>query len=410
MNSPLPVARRSAAAVFASLALFAAGAAEAASFSLTAPGTGTFDDWPAVVAAGTGFELAYQRYEQSGLSSIQIRRFATDGKPVGNAKQIAAPAPLIGHPRLLAVHSGKFGLTWLDPVTGINGTTVDMTTGAVAKPLALTLPSATFHDVARLTNGNIAAAYVHLDKSNVSNIRVRAAVSVATPTFGIVAKNAKLPGSDNPFTTPGSPDQTVVRDGSGGALAFYRDRTDGNLYVVKVSSKGVPATTRTRVNVAAMKVGGPNEMAGFGVQAVRLTDDRFAVVWNSIETTDLSKSMLRLRYLDATGKPIGAALAVNASTVGIQASPRVVSVAKGRLAVAWIQDEGKTRHHRVRWYGETSAPLTAVQTLRSDTEVFDLAGLQMTKMQDGRVLQVWRSMDTATRRYHIRGEFLSPPK
>lgn len=409
MNSPLPTVRRRAAVVFASLALFAAGAAEAAPFRLTSPATATFDDWPAVVPVDTGFELAFQHYEQTGLSSIQIRRFAADGKPVGNAKQIAAPAPLIGHPRLLRARSGKLGLTWLDPVTGINGTTIDTATGAVAKPLALAKPSAAFYDVARLSNDNIAATYVYLDTSNVSSIRVRAAVSLATPTFGTIAKNAKLPASDNPFTTPGSPDQTVVGDGAGGALAFYRDRTDGNLYVVKVSSKGVPATTRTRVNVAAMKVGTPNEMAGFGVQAVRLTDGRYAVVWNSIETTDLSKSTLRLRWLDATGLPIGAAVAVNATATGVQLSPRLAALAGARLAVAWIQDQGVTRYHRLRWYAAAGTPLTTVQTLRSDTEVWDPAGLQMTKMPDGRVLQVWRAMDSTTRRYHIRGEFLTPP-
>ena len=410
MTSPSLAVRRAATAVVTSLVLLGAGAAHAASFTLTTPAADTFDDWPAVVAAGTGFELAYQHYEKTGLSSIQIRAFATDGKPLGNAKAVAAPSALIGHPRLLPAQTGKLGLTWLDAVTGITGTTVDPATGAIAKPAGLALPSATFYDVARLSNGNIAAAHVYLDKTDIKNIRVRAAVSLASPTFGTLAKYAKLPGSDNPLTSPGSPDQAVVGDGAGGALAFYRDRTDGNLYVVKVSNKGVPATTRTRVNPTAMKVGTPNEMAGYGVQAVRLTDGRYAVVWNSIETTDLSKSTLRLRYLDASGNPTGTAQAVNTGTVGVQASPRVVAVAAGRLAVAWIEDEGKTRYHRLRWYASNGTPLAAVQTLRSDNEVFDLAGLQMARMQDGRVLQVWRSMDVGTKRYQIRGEFLTPPK
>jgi len=292
---------------------------------------------------------------------------------------------------------------------GLTGTTIEPVTGTVAKPLSLTRPSATLYDVARLSNGNIAAAHVYMDVTTPSNPRVRAAVSVAGPSFTTVAKNAKLPLSDNPYTTSGSQDQAVVGDGAGGALAFYRDRTDRHLYVVKVSSKGVPATTRTRVSVATTYIKAA-EMSNYGVRAVRLSDGRYAVAWTSTEVSDFSKTGIRLRWLDSTGKPIGGAVLVNSSLTGVSTSPRLTALSGGRLGIAWIQDEGMTRYHRVRWYAAAATPLTAVQTLRSDTEVFDLAGLQMTTMKDGRVLQAWRAYDTTLKLYRIRGEFLTPPK
>lgn len=409
MDSSHSAVRFGTAALVSLLFTLSATGADAASFRVTGPTAGTYDDWPAVVAVDGDFQVAWQHFDSTGNSSIQIRRFGPDAKPVAAAKQVVAPTALIGHPRLLPVRSGKLGLTWLDTTLGIAGTTVDTTTGAVATPKGLTKPSATHYDVARLSNGNIIAGHVSVDISNTSNIRVRARVSVASSSFGVVVKNANLPGSDNPLTTPGSADQAVVGDGAGGALAFYRDRTDGRLYVVKVSSAGVPAATRTRVDTTTMQVGGAAAMSEFGVRAVRLGDGRYAVAWTSIETSDLTRSNLRLRWLDASGKPIGSAVQVNTGTLGSQGWPRLVALSGGRLGVAWIQDEGAARRHRIRWYSAAGAPLTAVQTLRSDTEIYDPAGFDMTRLKDGRVVQVWRSYDPVASRYHIRGEFLTPP-
>lgn len=398
------------AAVFVSFAgVFAASGAWAASFNLTTPAAGRIDDWPTVVAVDTGFELAWMHYEPSGLSSIKVQRFAADGKAVTTAKPLAASSALIGRPRLLPAHSGKLGIVWMAMQTGINAATLDPVTGTVGPARAISLPAAAFLDVARLSNGNVAVSDTVWDKTVPQALKVRAAVSFTSPTFASIRKDAFLPGSDNPFTSPASADQAVVGDGAGGALAFFRDRADGNLHVVKVSSKGVPAAARTRVNLAKTYVGGAALMAFYGIQAVRLTDGRYAVVWTSTEVSDLSKTVIRLRWLDASGKPIGAAVQVNASAVGTSSSPRVVALAGGRLGVSWIQDEGRDRHHRVRWYAATGAA-SAVQTLRSDTEIMDPAGLQMTPMKDGRVLQAWRHFDATLRLYRIRGEFLTPPK
>jgi hypothetical protein len=392
--------------------LFAAGisAAEAAPFYLTSPGTDTIDDWPAAVAFGTGFQLVWQHYESDGKSSIRTRRFGGDGKPLSVEKTQAAPGALVGRPRILPAYGGKLGLVWLDTTTGLTGATFDPATGAFAKSAGFGKPSAAYYDVARLSNGNVAAAHVYLDTTNTSNIRLRAAVSTATASFVGLTRNVKLFGSDNVYTSPGSADQAIVADGAGGALAFYRDRTDGHLYVVKVSAKGASGWVRTRVDTTKMSVGGAAQMGNFGVDAVRLGDGRYAVVWTSVETSDASLAAVRLRYLDATGKPVGTDVRVDSGTGGGQMTPRLVALPSARLGVSWIQDEGRTRYHRVRWYTAKGIPVAPPVTLRSDTEIVDFAGIQPVTMSDGRVLQVWRSYDTTLKRYRIRGEFLMPPK
>lgn len=399
----------SAALGFLVVAVVATDGAVAAPFRLTLPPSGAFDQYPTVVAAGTGFQLAWQRYESTGASSIFTQHFEPTGKATAAGRRLAAPKALPGMPQLVPAASGRLGLVWLEP-TGLAGTTFPVAGGAFTAPTAIAPLSAAAYDVARLSNGRVALTNVFMDKTTPSNLRVRAAVSLTSPTMAPIVTNQPLFGSDNPYTTPASRDGAVVGDAAGGTLAFYRDRNDGRLYLDKVSAAGVPAKARTQIDTTRMQVGGALEMGNFGVQATRLTNGRYAVIWTSQENADLSIGSLRLRFLDATGKPIGTDQRVNAGTLGTQLSPRLVALPGGRLGIAWIQDEGRTRYHRIRWYGADGKPLGLPRTLRSDTEFFDPAGTQLARLGDGRVVQVWRSYDTNLNRYLIRGEFLVPPK
>ena len=384
--------------------------AGAASFRLTVPGTGAFDQFPSVAVVGTGFQLAWQRYESNGLSSIMTQSFGADGKATAALKRLEAPKALAGQPRLVPAASGRLGLVWVESATGLTGTTIMLPAGTLGSVKTIAPLSSVFYDVARLSSGRIALTNVFLDKTVPTNLRVRAAVTQASGTMTPMVVNEPLYGSDNPYTSPGSRDSTVVGDAAGGAIAVYRDRNDGRLYAVQVSSTGRSAGTRTRLNTTEMKVGGAAEMANFGVQAVRLTNGRYAVAWTSQETSDGSLGSLRLRYLDSTGKPYGAEQRVNASLVGRQMLPRLLALPGGRVGIAWYQMDGRTRYHRIRWFGSDGKPLALPKTLRSETELFiDFAGSQLLRLADGRVLQVWRAYDDYLKRYAIRGEFLIPP-
>lgn len=392
------------------VATVATGAAEAAPFRLTNPAVDTFDDWPSIVATGTGFHLSWQRFLASGQSGVMANRFDATGRAGAAALTLVAPAVLIGRPRLLPAVNGKITAVWGDPVTGITARGFDATTGAMTGKVALTRSSTVFFDPVRLVGGQVAVSHTALDLSVPTNIRDRVSLTLVGPAFGPIAEDRPVTGSDNPMIGPASFDHTVVGQSNGGALNFYRDRADGHLYLVKSSFAGGMAPTRVRVDTTAMRPQSAAEKAYFRVQAVRLGDGRYAVAWTSPETSTLFGQSVRLRFLDATGKPIGVDQRVNASTVGGQFDPRLVALPNGRLGVAWTQDEGTTRYHRIRWYGADGVALGAPRTLRSDTEVADFAGSQLISMSDGRVLQVWRGRTATFPRYAIWGEFLTPPR
>ena len=381
----------------------------AAPFRLTSSAANTIDDWPTAIAAGNGFYLAWQHYDQTtGNSGILLRRHGPTGAAASGTFTVVAPTALIGRPRLLPEHVGKLAIVWAEPGTGINGRTITATTAAMGAARALTKPSTVHFDPARLSDGSVAVSHTVLDTTAPSDIRNRVALTTASSVFAPATKDRFVTASNNPMNGPASFDHAVAPGANGASLNFYRDRTDFNLYLVKATATDAMAATRTRVNTTAMRNTSASEMAFFGVQAVRLTDGRTAVAWTSPEQTTLFTQSLRLRFLDPTGKPVGLDQKVNVTATGGQFAPRLVAVPGGRLGVAWTQDEGTTRYHRIRWYRADGKPSGLPKTLRSDTEVADSAGSRLALLKDGRVLQVYRRKVPADAGYTIWGEFLTP--
>lgn len=382
----------------------------AAPFRLTSPPTEFSDEWPSVAGLGSSFELVWQRFDgHTAKKAILARRFDRNGRGVGQEQFAFAYSTMLGRPRLVRLHEGSVGMVWQHPSNDLVGRLIEPATGTVSPTRVITKPSSAFAHAARSKTGDILVSHTVVDRSDPSNARTVVALTVMSPSFAPIVTNRAVTGSASPVLLLASADHTVVAKGGGGSLNIYRDRNDGTLQMVQASALAAMAPTRTQINTTAMRPSRVEDLAHFGLHAVRLSDGRTAVAWTSPEAATPNGQVLRIRFLDKNGVPLGVDRRLDGSSTGRQVSPRLVALPAGRLGVAWIHDAGGTRSHRIRWYNAGGWPLAAPITLRTDVETEDLAGTQLSLMGDGRVLQIWRGRIGGVQRYAIWGEFLTPP-
>lgn len=142
-----------------------------------------------------------------------------------------------------------------------------------------------------------------------------------------------------------------------------------------------------------------------------LDDGRFVATWQSYDTGDGSGTCIRARLFEADGSPVGADFIVNTTTLDLQITPVIATLADGRFMVSWNSadgGDGEGECMRARLFnadGSSAGNDFIVNTTVSGGQT----NPGLATLADGRILAIFESDDTADGFFGcIRARFLDP--
>ena len=142
-----------------------------------------------------------------------------------------------------------------------------------------------------------------------------------------------------------------------------------------------------------------------------LDDGRFVATWQSYDTGDGSGTCIRARLFEADGSPLGADFIVNTTTLDLQITPVIATLANGRFMVSWNSSDGgdgEGECMRARLFnanGSGAGDDFIVNTTVSGGQT----NPGLATLADGRILAIFESDDTADGFFGcIRARFLDP--
>jgi hypothetical protein len=305
---------------------------------LTTPAALTQDSMADTVGTPAGFVVAWRRDVITGTDSrVLLQQFDSTGRPKPIVTLQTRTGPIVGRPQLVYLPGGKAAVFW-DRNGMIRGAIVDLITNRVVLQRDIAVPGDIIHDAVRLTDGRIGLVFV-------GNSVTREILKVTTlnpATLATVLAPRAINGTGFPIDPWNAFDHTISPAGGGGGIAFWYDRAanraSGKIFGRVFTATGVVGaifqlnTTRTPFPFLS------DHMAEFEIKAARLTDGRTAVAWTSKEGTVVGTQWeVRVRILDAAGRPLGTDFVPYADKSGNQRSPEIVPLPNGRFAIAWVE-------------------------------------------------------------------------
>ncbi len=307
-----------------------------------------------------GFVVTWTSHGSTGsdsdYQSVQARRFAADGTPLGDDFQVNGYTTGIQWNSRVAVDSkGKFLVVWVSD--GSDGT--DTSSGSIQARLYGSdgQPATGELQVNSYTTGDQGFPAVAADPQGGFVVAWASAGSDGTDTSSdsIQAQRFEDDGAPlgpqfqvNSYTPYGQSRPEVAFDGAGHFVVVWQgsgsDASDGNgrsVHAQFYETAGPAIGGEIQVNEYTT---GDQERPAVAADA----RGDFVVTWTSQGSSgsdsDLSSVQARLYGADAT--PLGAEFQVNTYTTGVQNSVVVASDPHGDLAVVWQSDGSGGQRHR----------------------------------------------------------------
>jgi hypothetical protein len=265
------------------------GSPAGAAFQVNGYTTGA-QDYPRVAAGPGGFVVVWSSYGSAGDDtagySIQSRRFATDGTPLGGELQVNGYTPSSqDRPAVATAADGSFLVVW-------------MSSGSAG------------------------------DDSDSTSIQARHYAADGTPSTGDVQVNSYTPGGQLLPSVAAAGDDFVVAWTSGGSAGS--DSSGYSVQARRVSSSGAPLDADLQVNLYT-----PDLQFAPSVAAGR--SGGFVVAWESLGSFggDLYGRSIQGRIFDAGGAPLGSQFEVNGTLLGDQFLPAVAADVDTDFVVVW---------------------------------------------------------------------------
>lgn len=318
--------------------------------------TTSYQAVPEVASDGSGrFVVVWDSYGSTGGDSssfsIQARRFAADGSPLGGQFQINFHTTLAQeHPSVASDSDGNFVVVW-----DSNSSTGTDTDGRSVHGQRFGANGATLgpqFQVNLVTSGTQASAAVARHSQGSFVIVWESASSFGTDTTGysIQAQRYSTAGTPlgdpfqvNSYTAGDQLAPDVAIDGLGNfviAWASYGsggDDTSGDsIQARRFAPDGTPLAEDFQVNSYTTGVQGQAAVSSDGL-------GNFVVVWTSSGSggTDTSEFSVQAQRFDAVGDPLGEEFQVNSHTPNKQLTPTIASDAAGNLVIVWASDSSE---------------------------------------------------------------------
>jgi hypothetical protein len=306
-------------------------------------------------ATKTGFIAAWSHGEITGPTSILARQYDQHRNPVKPPITLEPKKIAVGYVELLPLNADTVAAFWARGETIVGGL-ISLSQNKVSGIKSIDQPDDLIHDSALMTNGNIAMVMDKADISDPFNLREKISLLILSPSLKVIKKATSVQGQGVPLDGWNTFDHTITELQTGG-LVLFRNRTSGDLMARKFSANGALVGNIYQINVTPMPIGTVFDFMTFNVKAVRLKDNKIAVVWSSMEGSGIDKWEIRARILDSSGKPLGSDFLVNTSTAGSQLSPDILALPNGDFCVTWVSSVDIGRSYFYRTYHPNGSPV-----------------------------------------------------
>jgi alkylation response protein AidB-like acyl-CoA dehydrogenase len=282
----------------------------------------------------------------SGSFEIRGQRYAADGTPIDADFAISPSGGNHGEPRIAALPTGGFIVTWTYDAhdgTGVSaaagtalrirGQIFDSSAAKVGGVLALTSGNGSEQgdsQVITFADGSFALAWQNFLPAGERDALVQKFNSAGTATSGVVTISASTTGSQT------QPALTALA--GGGFVATWADTNSAA--AGDSSSQGVKAQL---FDSAGAKVGSeflvntiiPGQQYSPSVAA--LASGGFVVAWMSLSSTPFDPAFndVKAQIFDAAGARVGGEFKVHEASEGEQVQPSVTALPGGGFVVAW---------------------------------------------------------------------------
>jgi Ca2+-binding RTX toxin-like protein len=371
--------------------------------------TDQFQGQPAIVRLASGeIVIVWTSFVSTGVFEVRGQRHAADGTPIGGDFPVTSLNGNLGDPRVEALSTGGFVVTWgydlhdgtgTNPASGIafriRGQMFDASATKLGGELTLSSGTLTNHgdsQVVALANGAFAVGYTRTTATNNgvdSDVVVQAFDSAGAATGAVTVIAASSTGTQNSsalaalagggfVATWNDSNSSAAGDSSGqGVKAQFFDSAGakaGGEFVVN----SVTAGTQYQPSVAALASGG------------------FVVTWTHLlgGMSDPNGNDIKAQIYTAAGIRVGGEFTVNSVTAATQANPVVIGLADGGFVIAWRDLSVGDGEIKAQVFDSSGTRQGGEFLLNTDTEGAQTAPV-LAALADGGFAAAWSGADSS---------------
>jgi Ca2+-binding RTX toxin-like protein len=368
-----------------------------------------FQGQPATVRLASGeFVIVWSSFVSTGVFEVLGQRYAADETPIGDIFPVTSVNGNLGEPRVEALSTGGFLVTWsydvhdgtgTNPASGvalrIRGQIFDSSAAKLGGELALSSGISTNHgdsQVAALANGAFAVSYTRTTSTNNvidSDVVVQAFDSAGAATGAVTVISASSTGNQNSSALAALP--------GGGFVATWNDTNSSA--AGDSSGQGVKAQF---FDSAGAKVGGEflvnTVTAGSQYQpsVAALASGGFVITWAHLSSVvgDPNGNDVKAQIYTAAGVRVGGEFTVNTVTVAHQVNPVVAALTDGGFVIGWRDVSGDDDDIKAQVFDSSGTRQGGEFRLNTDTEGFQTAPV-LAGLAAGGFVAAWNGADSS---------------
>jgi Ca2+-binding RTX toxin-like protein len=370
--------------------------------------TDQFQGQPATARLASGeFVIVWSSFVSPGVFEVRGRLYESDGTPIGSEFPVTTTNGNLGDPRVTALSTGGFAVSWTYDVHDGTGTNA-------ASGVALRIRAQLFDAEAAKVGGELTmssgASANHSDSQLVALPSGGFALSYTRSTLADnVVDNDVVVQIFNPAGVSNGPlivaSATSTGNQSGTALA---SRAGGGFVAIwhdtNSSAAGDPSVQGVKGQLfdpVGVKVGSEFlvNSTTFGPQylpsVASLESGGFVVAWIdlSVPGSDPAGNEVKAQIYNSLGVKVGGEFLVNTVSAGHQVAPHVAGLAGGGFVVGW-QESTAASDVRAQVFDSTGAKLGLDFFLGSETEGGQTAPV-LAGLADGGFVAAWNGTDAS---------------
>jgi len=379
-----------------------------------------FQGQPNMVRLASGeFVIVWTSFVSTGIFEVRGQRYAADGTPIGGDFAVTALNGNLGDPRVEALSTGGFVVTWtydLHDGTGTNaaagtalrihGQIFDSAAAKLGGELALTSGTLTNHSdsaVVALADGGFAVGY---SRSTSTNNVVDTDVVVQTFDSAGAATSAATLVSATGTGAQGA--SAFIALAGGGFVATWNDTNSAALG--DPNAMGVKAQL---FDNAGAKIGGEflvnttTTNSQYQPSVAALASGGFVVTWTHLNpgVGNPAGNDINAQIFTAAGVKVGGEFRVNSFTAGTQYVSHVAGLADGGFVVGWRDQSTIEADVKAQVYDSNGVAQGVEFALATDNEGLQ-SGIVLAGLADGGFAAVWAGNDESGS--GVRAQVFSP--
>ncbi|MEM9427952.1 MAG: hypothetical protein AAGA32_00440 [Pseudomonadota bacterium] len=340
--------------------------------------------------ADGGFVIVWESDGQDGDGlGIYAQRYAADGSPVGGEVLVnTTTAEGQGNPSVASLTDGGFVVTWESELQDGDGNGVYLQRfDSAGDPVGVEtqVNTTTTYDqndarVTGLDDGGFVVAWeaTGLDGSGTA-IALQRYDAAGSPVGGESQVNTSVTGAQEDLKV------TALDDGGFVVVWESPNGSTDDIFMQRFAADGTALGGEVLLNSRTKHTQSDPDI-------VQLDNGRLIVTWEGWGH-DGHQMGVFLRVLETDGTPVTSDRVVNETTVGFQVDPTITKTASGGFAIGWtsVGVDGSGDAAMFRLFEDDGTAITGELQL-NEFESGNQADLDLTTLDDGRLVAVWKSV------------------